>query len=396
MANGDIGDLLLPQGAPDTLLNPFPTSPGGVGVASDPNQPTDPARVSKWRQFLQRLRADPALQQTMLLVGAGLLRTPKPGQGAGDVVAGAVGQGVEHLAGSRALEARGRDVRAEREQRRDIATERETTTRTLAGLEARQREDLAQRAEGTAERREAAEQRRHEETISRADQQHKERMAALTASMNLKEPTDYDIVNKATKGLMEFYQKQNETAEINRQPAPWTQRNMDVHSAATGNRALRQSNRQPHYLPFTRGEVDEMAKLAGTDPRQFQIDMAFLRDAFGPTYEAAVSERAQRLPKEAPATRGQLPAPRSAAEAEERARGQIGQEQVQREAQTKQADIDRQLQRAEALGVSPQEALLTASNILDSPHASEDQRRRALRVLTRARRQEPSTQVPET
>lgn len=64
----DVGQSLVPQG-------------GGQAVSRDDLD----QNVGAWKKFLQRLRQDPALQQTLLMTGANLFRTPGFGQSQRDV-----------------------------------------------------------------------------------------------------------------------------------------------------------------------------------------------------------------------------------------------------------------------------------------------------------------------
>lgn len=84
---------------------------------------------SKWRQFLGTLE-DPNVRQAMIATGIGLMRSPQYGQNSGDIIANALGSGVNTLQGLRNMqyERSQKEAQQKQENRRADQTVANQTT----------------------------------------------------------------------------------------------------------------------------------------------------------------------------------------------------------------------------------------------------------------------------
>jgi len=139
--------------APAPMMDPIQAGPM---PQLDPNEMEQ--RKSLWKQYL----SDPNLRQAMLQTGIGLLRSPKMGEGTGDIAANALSAGASTLYGLREAD-RIRNMEAAKVSRETAATsvserqrqEQIDTGKKQAGTQAtavRQSGDQAQKAAEQAAR----------------------------------------------------------------------------------------------------------------------------------------------------------------------------------------------------------------------------------------------------
>jgi hypothetical protein len=119
--------------------------PSGYGYAapSGENPVALEENKSKWRTFLDQFQ-DPNLRQAVLATGIGLLRSPQYGQNSGDIIANALGSGVNTLQSLRNMDyARNQATQARTDKLGQQKIENEQRGRQIAVAEAGQRTNEA-------------------------------------------------------------------------------------------------------------------------------------------------------------------------------------------------------------------------------------------------------------